>query len=86
MDIQSISKTDKVAVVKLTADELVILGNALYTASKDCENNQKAHQLYSEVIIARDLSQYGHIDDFCLEQINKHRKKPVDNSKNQTKP
>lgn len=88
MNIQSISKTDKVAVVKLNADELVILGNALYLATKElgedalhitsngCENNPAAHQLYSEIMIARDLCQYGHIDDFCLEQVNKHRRKP----------
>ena len=66
MNIRSISKEDKKAVVALSADELVKICNALYNDNAD---DVAKNQLYSEMMIARDICQYGHIDDFCLDRI-----------------
>lgn len=72
MDIINISKTKKTATVSLSADELVKLCNVLYHAT-DKDKNNLYNQIYSNMMIARDLCQYGHIDDFCLERIVKCR-------------
>lgn len=68
MDILSISKKEKEAVVRLSSDELVKLANVLYHA-KDSDKNNLYYKLYGEVMLARDLSQYGHIDGYCLAKI-----------------
>ena len=74
MNIINISKKDREAIVRLTSDELVKLANVLYYAP-DSEKNNTYYALYSEIMLARDLSQYGHIDAFCLERIVKCREK-----------
>ena len=74
MNIQKISKKKREAIVSLSADELVKICNALYGA-EDSHKNELYYRLYSDMTIARDLCQYGHIDDFCLEQIAKAREK-----------
>lgn len=73
MNIQTISKEKREVMVELTADDLVIICNALYVQSGEKKNNDYFMQLYSNMMMARDLCQYGHIDDFCLHNIVKCR-------------
>lgn len=73
MNIQSISKVNREVTVKLTADDLVIIGNALYAQSGEKKNNDYFMQLYSDIMMARDLCQYGHVDNFCFQNIVKCR-------------
>ena len=72
MNIQSISKKDREVTVTLSADELVKICNLLYSTA-DNEKNDLYYKLYSEMMIARDMCQYGHIDNFCLANIVKCR-------------
>lgn len=76
MDIENLSKSKREIVVTLDADELVKICNMFCRAQgeKDDKYNEKYDKLYSEMMLARDLCQYGHIDDFCLEKIIEHRK------------
>lgn len=72
MNIQNISKKDREVTVTLSADELVKICNVLY-GTKDENKNELYFKLYYEMMIARDMCQYGHIDDFCLEHIARAR-------------
>lgn len=72
MNIQNISKKDREVTVELSADELVKLCNVLYS-TEDKHKNELYYQLYSELMMARDLCQYGHVDNFCLGNIVKCR-------------
>lgn len=73
MNIQNISKENKEAVVKLSTDDLTIICNALYAQLPENQKNERFLQLYSDMMIARDLCQYGHIDNFCLQNVVKCR-------------
>ena len=73
MEIMNISKEDKEVVLTLNADELVRLCNVLYAQEKYDDNLH--HKLYGDLMIARDLCQYGDIDDFCFERIAECRSK-----------
>lgn len=75
MTILSVSKEKSEAVVKLNSDELVALCNVLYQATKAENVKSIIYQLYGNMMIARDLSQYGHIDAFCYEKIGECREK-----------
>lgn len=66
MNIQNISKKDKNVTVELNADELVTICNVLALST---ENKENYLQLYSDMALARDLCQYGHVDNFCLTDI-----------------
>lgn len=68
MNIQNISKKDREVTVELSADELVKLCNVLYS-TEEKNKNELYYQLYSELMMARDLCQYGHVDNFCLGNI-----------------
>ena len=72
MDILNISKKDKKVNVVLSSDELVKLCDILHSTD-DRYANELFHKLYGEMMIARDLCQYGHIDDYSLELIVKCR-------------
>lgn len=72
MNILNISKKDTEATVILSSDELVKLCNVLYGANEE-NKDELYYRLYNELMIARDLSQYGHIDNFCLGNIIKCR-------------
>lgn len=74
MNILNVSKKDNEVVVRLSSDELVKLSNVLYHAP-DSDKNDIYYKLYGNVMLARDLSQYGHIDEFCFERIAECRKK-----------
>lgn len=69
MTIQTISKEDENVTVELSADDLVMICNALYLHSKEQKTNDHFLQLYSDMMIARDLCQYGHVDNFCLRNV-----------------
>ena len=73
MNIQTISKEKKEVMVELTADDLGIICNALYAQSSEKKDNDYFMQLYSDMMMARDLCQYGHVDNFCLHNIVKCR-------------
>ena len=74
MNILNVSKNERKAVVSLSSDELVKLANVLYNAP-DRDKTNLYYKLYSEIMLARDLSQYGHIDGFCFEKIAECRRK-----------
>lgn len=78
MNIQSISKEKREVTVCLNADELVMLGNIMHLASTHAtqtkpSNTEKMASLYADIILARDLCQYGHLDNFSLSCIVKNR-------------
>lgn len=75
MTILSTSKERKEAVISFGIDELIVLCNTLYRETKG-DNARAIHYLLSSnLMIARDLTQYGHIDGFCLDSIVKCRKR-----------
>ena len=55
MEILKISKTEKEAVVRLSAEEMKMICNVFYKAEGQCEGDPLYHQLYSEMLIANDL-------------------------------
>lgn len=78
MNIQSISKEKREVTVCLNADELVMLGNIMHLASTQANqtkpsNTEKLASLYADIILARDLCQYGHLDNFSLSRIVRNR-------------
>lgn len=73
MNIQNISKEKRNVIVELEADDLVMICNALYSQLEEKENREPFFQLYSDMMMVRDLCQYGHIDNFCLSNIVKYR-------------
>lgn len=76
MNIQSISNKDRYVTIQFTASELITLCNAMYNEIKNEEKVGTSfyfRQLYSDMMIARDLCQYGHIDNFGLAKIIQYR-------------
>lgn len=73
MNIQSILKENREVTVELSANDLVIICNALYAQSSEKKPHDYFMQLYSDMMMARDLCQYGHVDNFCLHNIVKCR-------------
>lgn len=66
--------------VTLDPNELVALGNILYFYEKHHKEDElfatkerKFGSLYAQILLARDLCQYGHIDNFTLKTIVEHR-------------
>lgn len=74
MNILNVSKSDNEAIIRLDSSELVRLCNVLYKSQEDYNDNLH-YKLYGDLMIARDLSQYGHIDGFCFNSIAKCREK-----------
>lgn len=76
MNIQNISKEERQVTVTLNADELVAICDAMYSC-KTQKNMQKDlfYRLYSDMMITRNICQYGYIDQFCLDRINDCRSK-----------
>ena len=66
MNIEKKKKEKGEVLVRLSKDDLVGICNALYRQTEEQEN---ILQLYSDMMMARDLCQYGHIDDVCLQNI-----------------
>lgn len=70
---------DKYASVSLDADELVCLGNALYFYQKHYKTDgdfsapgHVFHALFKQIVTARDLCQYGHLDGHTLSEMLSH--------------
>ena len=84
MNIQNISKNDRDVTVTLSSDELVKLCNVLYHARDKYDGDNLYHEIKSYLMIARDISQYGNIDDTTLSKIIKERVKAA--NLYQTKP
>ena len=66
MIINSVSKVERKAVVCLSAEELNCICNALHEVD-DEDRNERFLLLYACMQNARDLSIYGHLDNFSLE-------------------
>lgn len=75
MNILSVSREKNEAVIRLDSDELVALCNVLYRETRVNIPKAIIYKLYGDLMIARDLSQYGHIDAFCYEKIGECREK-----------
>lgn len=73
MNIQSISKENANANVTLSASELVLICNMFHEQLAKEKSNPKFLELYGDLMLARDLCQYGHVDNFCLGGIVKCR-------------
>ena len=73
MNIQSISKEKRTVTLELDADDLVRICNAMYSQFEAEKDKEKFLELYSDMMMVRDLCQYGHIDNFCLQNIVKCR-------------
>lgn len=52
---------------------MVIICNVLYAQFEEKKNKVNFLQLYSDMMIARDLCQYDSLDNFCLRNIVKCR-------------
>ena len=72
MTIESVSKADRSATITLDATELTKLCNTLYKAPED-QRNGIYYRLYNDMMIVKDLTQYGHLDDFRIEKVVKCR-------------
>ena len=73
MNIQSISKENANANVTLSASELDLICNMFHEQLAKEKSNPKFLELYGDLMLARDLCQYGHVDNFCLGGIVKCR-------------
>ena len=73
MNIQSISKEKRTVTLELDADDLVRICNAMYGQFESEKDKEKFLELYSDMMMVRDLCQYGHVDNFCLQNIVKCR-------------
>lgn len=68
--------------VTMDSDELVMIQNIMYfyenhyVDDPDCQKpNKRFHELAMQVIIAGNLCQYGHLDNFALDCIIGHQNK-----------
>lgn len=73
MNVLRISEEEGNVVVKLTADDLTFICNELYAVSSTMKENENFIELYSNMMIARDLCLYGHVDNACLQKVVKCR-------------
>lgn len=62
--------------VTLTADELTMFANLMYYYKKNWNNvkdaskpNERFYGTYAQILTARDLCQYGHLDSFTLDRL-----------------
>lgn len=78
MNIQNISKNDREVTVTLSSEELVKLCNVLYYARDKYDGDNLYHKIKSDLMLAKDISQYGNIDDTTLSKIVEERAKAAD--------
>lgn len=52
--------------VKFDIEEVKCLCGALYDAYYDSKDDPIFRKLYSNLLVTRDICQYGHLDDFAL--------------------
>lgn len=68
MTIHSVSNIERKAVVCLSSEELTEICNALcHSLADDDDQSERFFLLYAVMQNARDLSIYGHLDNFSLE-------------------
>ena len=68
MIIHSVSNVERKAVVCLSSEELTEICNALcHSLADDGDQSERFFLLYAVMQNARDLSIYGHLDNFSLE-------------------
>ncbi len=73
----------KEANITISSDELVLLNNLMYFYEKNLKTiepdhrdpNPLFHETYAQVLTAKDLTQYGHVDSFTLRHIVIHKLK-----------
>ena len=70
MRINSIDSNTNEVNITLNSSELVQICNSMY---RDNERKPKYNRLYADFMMIRDLSQYGHVDNWCLEKIVEQR-------------
>lgn len=66
MNIENISKEKGEVLVRLSKDDLVGICNALYRQTEEQENKENILQLYSDMMMARDLCQYARAKMFDM--------------------
>lgn len=66
MRINMVDSTKNKVNITLNSSELVAICNALY---RDKELLSEYNEMYSDFMMIRDLSQYGHVDNWCLMKI-----------------
>lgn len=69
--------------ISLDASELVSLCNFIYNAKKIADDLcPRERELHAQLLTARDLCQYGHVDNFTLRRIvmEKHKANPDPNT------
>lgn len=71
----------------LSADELVLISNVMYFYERFHQHDPNAgkpsakfHEFNAEVIVGRDLCQYGHLDNHALALITEHKHKANPNA------
>lgn len=81
MKIKNISKSKEQVTMTLNKDELVLLCNTMYCVenAKDDDSKREAkrelfHKTYADLIMVKDLCQYGHIDKFSFDCMMHERK------------
>lgn len=82
MIINSVGRNSKV-VLELSVDEVNILNNVMFQSSKK-ENNPMFWELYAGIMIARDISQYGHLDSFIIDRISDAKNRAFELKKGNT--
>ena len=73
MQILNLSKEDDEAIIRLDATELTTLCNSLYYCRKEMLKNEIYHKIFGDLLVARNLLSYGHIDDFAFDRIARQR-------------
>ncbi len=63
---------DREVTVRLSADEIVKLCNSLHYAPEK-QQNDIYHKLYSDLLLVRDICQYGRIDNWGLAKVVEQR-------------
>lgn len=86
MNILSINKEKREAVIKFDCSELVALCNAIFheTEAKEEKVNPIIWRLDYGITVASNLSQYGHIDSFALGRLNLAYEKINEKSEEET--
>ena len=66
--------------ITLNADELCQISKFMYSYEENADTDKLKgksgaifHELYAQIVIARDLCQYGHLDNVSLLNASKHR-------------
>lgn len=75
MEVLRIDKTTQEVIVTLNSSELIELSNIFYEAQKEKDVKARFYALYADLIMCKDLCQYGHIDAFSFERMLECREK-----------